>query len=413
MMKMSDKLRSLTYSLERKIPGFYVWCGNFVLQFGGTKVKDEPFYPFVVPTSIGFGFVLPNGFSWKTTSQEFKRIEPRIDSIAAGVATPTATSSTISSTSSTMTIPSNYALESLEKRATDIIALAQQYDAESQATLSAKRRFFLVELDVAGLQSERITAQQVAEIQTAGYPNLATLLGYFRRLEEYSNSPERIQWNPISLPGRSNVPICFDWFIASTVPEDWDGRDFLSRCERIWSDQSPSGEGLLFTRIFDHRVKFVTGYEDGLRLVLCRVEVGERVNMPQLPRIMVTAIDLTRLMDAYDGTIDDWYALVKVPLGPRYRDFALAEIDSQYFSELEDILGAENFNQIVETQGYVVPQGEFAVYKGEDDLQLRYYTRAIEESETRELIIVSFGEFQPGRWIAHVEGVWHVIGVDF
>ncbi len=408
-MKISDKLRSLTYSLDRKIPGFYFWWGDFVLQFGGTKVKDEPFYPFIVPTSIGFGFVLPNGFAWKTTNRELKRVEPKIDSIATGAATPAPTSAT----SSTMTTPSNYTLESLEKRSTDIIALTRQFDAESQGTLSAKRRFFLIELDVAGIKSEGITAQQVAEIQAAGYPNLATLLGYFRWFEEYSNSPERIQWNPSALPGRSNVPICFDWFLASTVPSDWDQKDFLSRCERIWSDESFTGEGFLFTRIFSHRVQFVTGYEDGLRLVLCRVEVGERVNAPQLPRITVKAIDLTRLMDAYDGTVDDWYALVKIPLSPRYRDFALAEIDGQYFHELEDILGAENFHQIVETQGYVVPQGEFDVYKGEDNLMLRYYTRATEEPGTRELIIASFGEFQPGRWVAHVEGVWQVTGVDF
>jgi hypothetical protein len=121
-MKISDKLRSLTYSLERKVPGFYFWWGDFVLQLGGTKVKDQPFYPFVMPTSIGFGFVLPNGFVWKTTSQELKRIEP--DSIASIAATP----SNIPATSNTMTVPSTYTLESLEKRATDMIALARQYD---------------------------------------------------------------------------------------------------------------------------------------------------------------------------------------------------------------------------------------------------------------------------------------------
>jgi hypothetical protein len=75
MMKISDRLRSLTYSLDIQIPGFYFWCGNFVVQFGGTEVDDEPFYyPFVVPTVIGFGSVLPN-YLWHTLFDKFKRVE--------------------------------------------------------------------------------------------------------------------------------------------------------------------------------------------------------------------------------------------------------------------------------------------------------------------------------------------------
>ena len=48
-MNISDKLRSLTYSLDIQMTGLYFWCGNFVIQLGGTEVDDEPFYyPFVV-----------------------------------------------------------------------------------------------------------------------------------------------------------------------------------------------------------------------------------------------------------------------------------------------------------------------------------------------------------------------------
>jgi hypothetical protein len=56
-----------------------------------------------------------------------------------------------------MTIPDQATLNSLETRSTDIVKLARQYDADSQATLSAKRRFFLVELDVTGLSPDTIT----------------------------------------------------------------------------------------------------------------------------------------------------------------------------------------------------------------------------------------------------------------
>ena len=87
-MNISDKLRSLTYSLDIQMAGLYFWCGNFVIQLGGTEVDDEPFYyPFVVPTFVGFGFVLPNGFSWHTTFAQLKRIERKVNNVAEGFET--------------------------------------------------------------------------------------------------------------------------------------------------------------------------------------------------------------------------------------------------------------------------------------------------------------------------------------
>ena len=51
-------------------------------------MDDEPFYyPFVVPTFIGFGFVLPSGFSWHTPFTQFKRIKKNIDNVAEGFQT--------------------------------------------------------------------------------------------------------------------------------------------------------------------------------------------------------------------------------------------------------------------------------------------------------------------------------------
>jgi hypothetical protein len=48
-------------------------------------VDDEPFYyPFVVPTFIGFGFVLPNYFLWHTPFDKFKRIEQKVNNVAEG-----------------------------------------------------------------------------------------------------------------------------------------------------------------------------------------------------------------------------------------------------------------------------------------------------------------------------------------
>jgi hypothetical protein len=73
----NDKLRSLTYSLDTLMAGFYFWYGNFVFQIGGSEVDDDPYYPFVVPTFTGFGFVLSNGFSWHTPFGNFKQVDKR------------------------------------------------------------------------------------------------------------------------------------------------------------------------------------------------------------------------------------------------------------------------------------------------------------------------------------------------
>jgi len=59
-----------------------------VIQFGGTEVDDEPFYyPFIVPTFIGFGFVLPNYFSWHTPFNKFKRVEQKANNVVEGFGT--------------------------------------------------------------------------------------------------------------------------------------------------------------------------------------------------------------------------------------------------------------------------------------------------------------------------------------
>jgi len=74
-MTITQNLRSLTYSLDLQIPGFYFWFGNFTLQIGGIEVDDEPyFYPFVVPTFIGFGLIFNSSMGWHTPFNQFKRI---------------------------------------------------------------------------------------------------------------------------------------------------------------------------------------------------------------------------------------------------------------------------------------------------------------------------------------------------
>lgn len=73
-----DDKRSLTFSLDACYIGFYFWIGSFTLRVGGIDVKDSGspyFYPYIVPTFIGFGFVLPNYFSWHTPFDEFGSVD--------------------------------------------------------------------------------------------------------------------------------------------------------------------------------------------------------------------------------------------------------------------------------------------------------------------------------------------------
>jgi len=67
----TDDLRSLTYSLDACYVGFYLWLGNYSLRIGGVEVDDQPYYPYKVPTTIGFGFTLPNHWSWHTPFNEY------------------------------------------------------------------------------------------------------------------------------------------------------------------------------------------------------------------------------------------------------------------------------------------------------------------------------------------------------
>jgi hypothetical protein len=87
----------------------------------------------------------------------------------------------------------------------------------------------------------------------------------------------------------------------------------------------------------------------------------------------------------------------------------LAEIDRQDFRHLKAHLGEENFQAIVQTQGYLSPSVEEASYQGSDHLPLHYAIRETPQPQIRALIIIGFGEFQPSRWLAQIEGVWQIL----
>ena len=155
-------------------------------------------------------------------------------------------------------------LKYLDGRAASMLALLKKQDIESLATSSAKRRFFRIELETSGIDPDRVTTAHVEAAKAAGCTSLATWLDSLRKLCEYAGSEARRKWNPAATASdrASQVPIASDWFLQSTYLPEWDEMDFLSRCESIWTGNGFTGEGMMFTRIFNYRVKMLTGYED-------------------------------------------------------------------------------------------------------------------------------------------------------
>lgn len=128
----------------------------------------------------------------------------------------------------------------------------------------------------------------------------------------------------------------------------------------------------------------------------------------------VEALDLTRRKNVYDGPEPrDWKTKIPVPMARPDYAFSFLEIAEQQFAKLEDKVGKTAFDTIVESQGYRVPKGEFDRFKGEDNLPLYYYIRPDQKPDAVKVLLVSMGEYQPGRYMAHVEGIWRVTGGSF
>lgn len=316
-------------------------------------------------------------------------------------------------------VASPESLRYLDGRVSSLLSYRKREDVEGLATLSAKRRFLRVELQTSGIDPDRVTEAHVQAATQSGCPALASYLDSLCKLRAYAGSDARRKWNPAAtaddLP--SQVPVASDWFLQSTFPDTWDAMDFLSRCESIWTDNAFTGEGMLFTRIFDHRVKLRAGYEDGLRLVMLLAEVGQYVpplDLPKRAAARVEALDLVRRKYAFDDREpDDYTTPIAVPMGKAEWAFSFAEIFNRPFVKLHDALGQAAFDQIVATMGYRHPDGPFQTYTGDDRLPLYYYLRADADPDARLLILVSAGEYQPGRYMAHVEGLWRIWGANF
>ncbi|MEH1786516.1 MAG: hypothetical protein V7L23_13255 [Nostoc sp.] len=55
-------MREIAYSMDLRVPGFYVWFYGFNLRIGGAVPEDDPYpYPGKIHSPAGIALVLPKG----------------------------------------------------------------------------------------------------------------------------------------------------------------------------------------------------------------------------------------------------------------------------------------------------------------------------------------------------------------
>lgn len=125
--------------------------------------------------------------------------------------------------------------------------------------------------------------------------------------------------------------------------------------------------------------------------------------------MQVHPIDLITKRNVYNGfEPNDWYQLIKLPDEKANWSFTFAQLIKNSFKNLHIFLGEESFEKIIQLQNIQRPRTEFEIYSGSNGLQLYYFLAEIDSSNNQALILISFGEFQPARYMAHLEGIWEI-----
>ncbi|MFO1469983.1 MAG: hypothetical protein U1F27_02940 [Turneriella sp.] len=127
--------------------------------------------------------------------------------------------------------------------------------------------------------------------------------------------------------------------------------------------------------------------------------------------ISLKPVDLKGKSSVCDDTEPDWKKPIAIPNGKPEWAFTFAE--AKPFKELKDKLGMSNFKTLMAKHRFKMPKTEFDGFKGRDGLPLHYYLRPGAAAGQQLLFVVSLGEYQPARYIAHLEGIWQLSGAEF
>lgn len=127
--------------------------------------------------------------------------------------------------------------------------------------------------------------------------------------------------------------------------------------------------------------------------------------------ITVRARDLIRRADIFDGEEPAFLEQEFEIPGSGGITFQARQFLDHSFADLKNILGTETFDQIVEEQGYVIPTGPFGKWWGTERLELFYFLHQAPDADFTSVVLIAFGELQPGRYKIHVEGIWDIDGL--
>lgn len=124
--------------------------------------------------------------------------------------------------------------------------------------------------------------------------------------------------------------------------------------------------------------------------------------------IMLKPVDLKGAPSVYDDTEPELNQRISIPKGKPEWAFSSGELKG--FKRLREKLGEKEFIQLMTKHKFALPRKEFDGYRGKDGLSLQYYVRPGAKAGSQLLFIVSMGEYQPTRYIAHLEGIWEIRG---
>ena len=127
------------------------------------------------------------------------------------------------------------------------------------------------------------------------------------------------------------------------------------------------------------------------------------------PRIK--PLNLKRREALFDGLEDDalYKGAFRIPYADSLFQFTVDDFIKNKLKNLRSILGEESYAALLKKQNF-----EIAEYsdnpRATNGLDAYYFLRQGAAPDAAYIILISFGEFQPSRYIIDFEGIWEAKG---
>lgn len=118
---------------------------------------------------------------------------------------------------------------------------------------------------------------------------------------------------------------------------------------------------------------------------------------------------LPNTLTVFDGQEPEiWEYTISIEAENEVWQCSTQDVARNYLNKLPEILEPHSFERIITEQGFSRPKSQFHGFLGEDNLHLYYHLMPSADASYKMLLIAGIGEFQPGRYIANLEGLWKV-----